>query len=147
MTIVKATLQDVVELSVLFDAYRTFYGKPANVEGGRQFLHDRIRNNESVIFLSRSLEGTITGFVQLYPIFSSVRLSPIWLLNDLFVSREWRGSGISRALVETAKRFSRETGSCGLLLETDKSNLIANKLYVQTGFSIDRDHNYYFWSE
>lgn len=147
MNVVKATLQDVGELSLLFDAYRTFYGKPSNIEGATNFLHDRIDNNESVVFLSRSSEGTIAGFVQLYPIFSSVRLKSAWLLNDLFVAQAWRGTGISLTLIEAAKNFSKDTGSCGLLLETDKSNLIANSLYRRTGFSIDEDHNYYFWSE
>ena len=146
MMIVRSELQDVGELSILFDDYRIFYGKASDIENAGHFLRERIVNKESVIFLSRS-EGVLTGFIQLYPIFSSTRLNRLWLLNDLFVAPAFRGSGVSVALIEKAKTFSRETASCGLLLETAKTNFVANSLYVKTGFSVDNDHNYYFWNE
>jgi len=147
MKILKGTLQDVEELSVLFDDYRKFYGKHADLESARQFLTDRIKNNESVVFISRSAQGVLVGFVQLYPIFSSTRLTRLWLLNDLFVAPPFRGLGISVALIDVAKIFAKETDSCGLILETDKSNHVANKLYTGTGFTIDKVHNYYSWGQ
>jgi ribosomal protein S18 acetylase RimI-like enzyme len=71
----------------------------------------------------------------------------LWLLNDLFVAPAFRGRGISVALIEKAKTFSKETASCGLLLETAKSNLTANNHYVKTGFTVDNEHHYYFWND
>jgi GNAT superfamily N-acetyltransferase len=147
MRIEKSTLRDVDELCVLFNDYRIFYDKPADLEGAREFLKDRIRNDESVIFLSRAADRDITGFVQLYPIFSSTRMKRLWLLNDLYVIPVFRGKGTSVALMEAAKKFSIETSSCGLVLETTKTNLVANKLYQRNGFTIDSDHNYYSWSQ
>ena len=85
------------------------------------------------------------GFVQLYPIFSSTRMKRLWLLNDLFVQPEYRGKGISIALINEAKNLCRRTGSCGMILETAKDNSIGNNLYIRTGFLPDRDHNYYEW--
>jgi GNAT superfamily N-acetyltransferase len=90
--------------------------------------------------------GDLAGFVQLYPLFSSTRMKKLWLLNDLFVQEEYRGKGYSLALIEKSKKLCEETGACGLMLETHKENIIGNKLYERTGFSLDAEHNYYSWN-
>jgi GNAT superfamily N-acetyltransferase len=147
MQIERAISGDIDSLCVLFNDYRMFYEKNTDIEGAREFLRDRISNHESVIFLSRAEDGSITGFVQLYPIFSSTRMKRLWLLNDLFVVPAYRGTGTSVALIEAAKTFSREIPSCGLVLETARTNHVANKLYKRVGFTMDAEHNYYAWSE
>jgi ribosomal protein S18 acetylase RimI-like enzyme len=50
-------------------------------------------------------------------------------------------------LIEAAKTLCRETNSCGLVLETAKTNIIGNALYPKTGFQLDIEHNYYFWEK
>lgn len=144
-TIRKATFADLDSLSHLFDGYRIFYGKPSGLIAGKAFLKERLENGESHIFVSLDAEGTMTGFVQLYPIFSSTRMKRLWLLNDLFVSPVYRGQGISKALLYKVQQFSQETGSCGLMLETAKANEIGNNLYPAVGFILDNEHNYYTW--
>ncbi len=141
----KATLEDLDVLSVLFDGYRVFYKQATNLDAAKNFLKVRIEKNESVIFVSVTDTQQLTGFVQLYPIFSSTRMKRLWLLNDLFVDPNFRGQGISKILIENSQRLCLETDACGLLLETAKSNDIGNKLYPSTGFELDNDHNYYCW--
>jgi ribosomal protein S18 acetylase RimI-like enzyme len=144
VTIRKATLDHVNELADLFDAYRVFYTKPSDIAGARQFLTDRITNSESEIFISFS--GTIaSGFTQLYPLFSSTRMKRLWLLNDLYVADDFRGRGISVALIDQAKELCRQTRAAGFMLETAKSNERANKLYVKMGLDLDQEHNVYIW--
>jgi len=145
ITVRKASLTDLDSLSHLFDSYRVFYGKISDLLLGKAFLKDRIENKESEIFASFDAEGTMTGFIQLYPIFSSTRLKRFWLLNDLFVEPACRGQGISKALLYKVQEFSLETGSCGLMLETAKTNKIGNSLYPAVGFVLDEEHNYYTW--
>jgi len=144
-TIRQATTNDINELAVLFDGYRTFYKKKSDIENARSFLSARIENKESVIFIAVNDENRLTAFVQLYPLFSSTRMQPLWLLNDLFVDENYRGQGISVALINKAKEHCKKTEACGLMLETAKDNDIGNKLYPGTGFELDTDHNYYFW--
>ena len=110
-----------------------------------RFLTDRFINNESIIFVAVKADSIITGFTQLYPLFSSTRLKRLWLLNDLFVQAESRNKGISKLLIDAAKNWCYKTNACGLILETSKTNEIGNKLYPSTGFEIDKDHNYYYW--
>jgi len=145
MTVIrKASLNDIGQLSRLFDAYRVFYKKDADVAGAKKFLSERIQNNESEIFVAE-IDNSLVGFVQLYPLFSSTRMKRLWLLNDLFVDSKHRGKNISVLLMEKAKEFAIQTNSCGLILETAKTNDIGNSLYPRTGFALDNDHNYYSW--
>lgn len=146
MLIRKANLDDVKHLSLLFDAYRVFYQKESAIESAEKFLSARIIHNESEIFVAENENKELIGFVQLYPIFSSTRMKRFWLLNDLFVKPEERSKGISIALIEKAKELCKISGSCGMMLETAKSNAIGNKLYPKTGFELDEEHNYYTWN-
>lgn len=140
----KATIHDLVQLVKLFDAYRVFYGYTTDPGKANNFLCQRLVQNDSEIFVAEG-EQTLTGFVQLYPLFSSTRMKRLWLLNDLYVDEAFRGQHISVMLIDEAKRLAKETNSAGLILETAKSNVIGNQLYPGVGFTLDRDHNYYSW--
>src|SRR5215213_8909774 len=83
-TIRKATIHDIDPLAELFDQYRVFYKKDPDIAAGTVFLKERILREESEIFIGEEEDGRLSGFVQLYPIFSSTRLKRLWLLNDLF---------------------------------------------------------------
>ena len=98
----KATLEDLPQLSNLFDQYRSFYHKESDIEGAENFLKERLENQDSEIFVAEE-NGILTGFTQLYPLFSSTRMKRYWLLNDLFVNENHRGKGHSKALIEKAK--------------------------------------------
>jgi GNAT superfamily N-acetyltransferase len=141
----KANLTHLDALSVLFDQYRVFYEKPSDVAGAKQFLEARMKANESVIFVSLDAHHQMTGFTQLYPLFSSTRMKRLWLLNDLFVDASFRGKGFSVALIEKAKEHCRATQGCGLILETAKTNIVGNNLYPKVGFELDQQHHYYSW--
>ncbi|MEO6168437.1 MAG: GNAT family N-acetyltransferase [Chitinophagales bacterium] len=145
MKIVTATIKHLDQLAALFDAYRMFYRKPTDPDGAKLFLQERIGNNESIIFLVVDDDGTVAGFTQLYPLFSSTRMKRWWLLNDLFVKPEFRRQGLSKLLIERCKMLAMETNAAGLSLETEISNQIGNQLYPDTGFELDTEHNFYFW--
>lgn len=141
----KAKDIDLEILSSLFNMYRVFYRKESDLNGAIKFLTERLTHQDSEIFVAENEEKKLTGFVQLYPLFSSTRMKKLWLLNDLFVHPEFRGQGISRGLIERAKKLVVESNACGMFLETEKSNLIGNNLYPKTGFTLNKDSNYYTW--
>lgn len=142
----KANTKDLNPLAELFDAYRVFYRKDSDVDNAKTFLSERIKNKDSTIFVAENPDKTLAGFVQLYPLFSSTRMSKVWLLNDLFVNPEFRSKGISVGLIEKAKQLVKQTGAFGMSLETEKSNVIGNKLYPKTGFILNKDSNFYEWT-
>lgn len=137
--------QDLEKLAFLFDQYRVFYGQASDVTGALDFLSERMHENESVVYVSVEPGGQLSGFVQLYPIFSSVKMTRLWLLNDLFVVEGFRNLGIGKKLIDACKFFCSETNSGGLLLETAKTNTSANNLYLNTGFKVQYEQNFYFW--
>lgn len=141
----KATIQDLPQLAELFDQYRVFYHKESDISAAENFLKQRIENKDSEIFVAES-EGKLTGFVQLYPLFSSTRMKRYWLLNDLYVNENYRGKGFSKKLIEEAKQLAISTDASGILLETGKSNDIGNQLYPSCGFEIYDEVNFYEWT-
>lgn len=144
MKIRKATIGDIEQLSKLFDGYRVWYRKESDLQGAKVFLSERLERADSVIFVCEDNE--LAGFTQLYPLFSSTRMKKYWLLNDLYVSDNYRGKGISIKLIDKAKELVVETGACGMFLETEKSNIVGNKLYPRVGFQLNEIANYYEWS-
>lgn len=143
-TVRQAKLQDIDEMVIAFESYRHFYRREADPESSKKFLSDRIQNKESIIYIAVSPENKILGFTQLYPSFSSTRLKRVWILNDLFVHKEARGLGVSKLLINEAKALTRQTNACALLLETEKNNIVANKLYLSTDFQFETN-NFFYW--
>ena len=112
------------------------------MEGAEKFIGDRLANNESVIFIA--FDGpTAIGFIQLYPIFSSVGLKRAWLLNDMFIAEHARGKGAAKALLSTARGYGKQTNSGWLMLQTAIDNIPAQNLYEANGWERDNDYFVY----
>jgi ribosomal protein S18 acetylase RimI-like enzyme len=135
-TLSRAGPADLDALAGLFDAYRQFYGQPSDLARARQWLRERLRFGESVVLVARR-DGALAGFVQLYPMFSSVRTAKTWVLNDLYVDAGARRRGVARALLDAAAAFARADGAAGIALETAHDNAAARALYRAAGWRED----------
>jgi ribosomal protein S18 acetylase RimI-like enzyme len=118
----------------LFDAYRRFYRAAPNLAMATAFIGERLRSRDSVILLARDGDGTALGFAQLYPSFSSVGCTRIFVLNDLYVADVARGRGVGRALLAAARSRAVKDGAARLVLETALDNRTAQALYESFGF-------------
>lgn len=130
---VPAQLDDATRL---FQGYLRFYEKSVAAEDSRRFIEDRLRNQDSVIFLA-SVDGEALGFMQLYPSFASLSMAPSWILNDLFVDPAARGHGIGEALMEAARALGASNGAAEIFLQTARSNSTAQRLYERLGYQRD----------
>ncbi len=156
----QADLADLQEVGRLFNEYRMFYNQNADIEAACQYIKERMESHESVILVAEtdveSDQGTAesdgtplskgmncTGFVQLYPSFSSVSMGPIWVLNDLFVHPDYRQQGIARKLLQAAKQLATERGVLRISLSTELSNKQAQALYESEGYAQDTKFMYY----
>ncbi|MHA6495073.1 N-acetyltransferase family protein [Pseudomonas borbori] len=139
-----AGLADLDDLTALFAGYLTFYEKDKTLPQIRRFLAARLEGGDAALFIARDEQGVALGFVQLYPLFSSLELAPAWLLNDLYVAESARRRGVGEALMNAARAHAEATGACGLQLETAKSNLAGQALYERLGYV--RDEVFYtYW--
>ncbi|MGY8967108.1 MAG: GNAT family N-acetyltransferase [Flavobacteriales bacterium] len=143
-TLIQANLNHLDDLAVLFDAYRVFYKKETDLDAAKKFLRERLANDQSVIFMVYN-DSRAVGFTQLYPVFSSVNMAAVWLLNDLFVDPVYRGKKIGKQLLEAAQNHCTASGAKGVSLETEQTNVVGNKLYPIMGFEKDTEHNFYYW--
>lgn len=140
ITIRQAVLSDIDAVSILFDAYRQFYGQTSDEAAAKTFLRARFEHGQSVVLLAES-QGQAVGFTQLYPSFSSVSMARVFVLNDLFVAPTARRLGVGEALLAAAAAHARQLGAVRLSLNTDVQNLPAQALYASLGW--ERDQKFY----
>ncbi|MNB79875.1 Acetyltransferase (GNAT) family protein [compost metagenome] len=136
--------QDAELIAPLFDDYRVFYGQQPDPAGALQFIQERLRAEESVLFMAVKDEAgsrQAGGFVQLYPSFSSLTMQRLWILNDLYVKEHLRGLGLGKLLLSGMREYALSTGSKGLTLTTMTDNIRAQRLYEAQGYI--RDDEFY----
>jgi len=141
MEIRQAKNTDLDQLSILFAKYREFYGQPYEPGSAKQFLEERLKREESILFIAIE-NGDQKGFTQLYPSFSSVSMTKIWILNDLFVSAERRRTGIAQALINHVIAYCKLSRRKKVVLSTAYDNFNAQKLYEKFGFTREDFYNY-----
>lgn len=130
----QATIFDLDLIVPLFDGYRQFYRRPKDPDLARRFLLERFQHRESIIFLALKEDGEAVGFTQLFPSFSVLSATRIFILNDLFVSLEARRMGVGSMLLDAAARFGRAAGAVRLTLSTEVANQTAQALYEREGW-------------
>ena len=144
VTIRAARPSDVPRFLRHFVEYRRFYHlAPRRREAGR-FLAARLRRGDAIVLLAEvGAARRVSGFALVYPGFSSLRLAPAWVLNDLFVSPSWRRHGIARALLEQVTLRARAAGAEVISLSTQHENARARVLYESLGYEMDSEFAHY----
>lgn len=143
MKIVQADNTTLEQTATLFDLYRQFYQQPSDISAARAFISARMINKDSIIYLALDHNVQGMGFTQLFPSFSSVAMKTVYTLNDLYVAKEYRKSGVAKALMATAKAFAEKNHAHAIKLATAKDNTLAKKLYDQIGYKLIDSFDYY----
>ena len=136
MLVRRAQVEDLQQLSVLFDEYRQFYGASSNQELSYQFLKQRFEDQQTVIFINTK-DDIFIGFILLYLRFSSVACSKFYVLDDVYITPVYRRHGAARQLIDTAILFARHENALRISLDTQKNNHQSHKLYESMGFMRD----------
>jgi len=139
----QATSADLRIVSQMFDGYRVFYEQKSDLQSAERFISERLKGGDSTIFMAINDAGEGLGFTQLYPLFSSVRMKKIWLLNDLYVAPEARRKGVGHSLMVHAQNWVKEQGGAGLELATARDNESAMSVYNDLGWSLDTEYHHY----
>ena len=137
-------LDDVEGISKVFNDYRVFYKQKSDLVQAKEFIAERLENNESVIFIAESQESKVLGFLQMYFSLSSVSVQRTIIINDLYVVEESRKSGVSNALMKAAHEYALKVGINLLTLETQSDNYTAKKLYENLGYKKTLGMEQYF---
>jgi|SRR6185503_339176 len=136
ITVRQAVLSELDQLAALFDQYRQFQGQRGDVTAARSFLRERFDHGESVAFIAYD-GATPVGFAQLYPSFSSVSLSRVFVLNDLFVRDSGRRKGVASKLLSAVEAHAWSLGAARITLNVARDNGSAQQLYEARGWKAD----------
>ena len=145
VTIRLASIDDLQTVAELFDNYRQFYEQAPDIQLAKNYIAERLNNNESVILVAENSDKNLIGFCQIYPSFCSVAAAKIGVLYDLFVKPNSRKTGAGRTLMLAAHEYAANNGMARLDLITAKDNLKAQALYESLGWA--RDDIFYTYSK
>ena len=143
INVTRASINDIEQVALLFDQYRQFYKQDSDINLAKNYIINRISTETSTIFLAK-VDNRAVGFTQLYSSFCSVDASPIIILYDLFVDSASRQSGVGKALMDRAKDYATQIGASRLDLETENTNVNAQRLYESLGY--ERETYFYKYS-
>lgn len=144
MKIIRNNKKYLKQLVELVEEYREFCGFSRSPEKTKTFLQHLLDSKGSVTLIAVEEEPErLLGVANLYPSYSTLSLQPIWILNDLAVSKRFQGQGIARSLIKEVITFARETDAARIELKTQISNINAQRLYSSLGFAADDKNIYY----
>ena len=137
--IIKAEPKHIEQVGELFDLYRQFYKYESNLIESTNYIKDRIKNNESIIFIAINDANKAIGFVQLYETFGSLDLGKIIILYDLYVKEDHRKNNIGRQLMIRSHEYAKKINAKRIQLSTATDNFIGQSLYESLGYIKDID--------
>lgn len=139
--IIRASKKDINDVGNLFDLYRQFYLYKSDIQASTNYIEERIKNNESIIFFAVDENRSALGFVQLYETFGSLDLGKIIVLYDLYVKKEYRKNNIGRELMLKSYNYAKSIKAKRIQLSTATDNFIGQSLYESLGYV--KDTNFY----
>ena len=132
----QTTISDLSEVSEIFNKYRQFQGEKNDLIASRQFINERFEHSESTIFIAEN-GSKIVGFAQLYPLFSSVSLSRVFILNDLYVCESVRRRGVAKELLKSVEEFAFSKNASRVTLNVAIDNVKGQALYKAANWKQD----------
>jgi len=133
---------DLAQWEALWEGYNTFYERTVPPEITRVTWSRFFDASEPVHALVAERDGRLVGLVHYLFHRSTSLISPTCYLQDLFTTKEARGQGVGRALIESVYERARSAGSQRVYWQTHETNLTAMALYdkvaERSGFLVYR---------
>lgn len=143
MNIKRCDINDLELLIPLFDDYRQHFKQSSEPELIQEFLAQRIESDDVIIYLAHT-NNDIHGFVLLYPSYSSIGLSKIWILNDFYLRSGNQKRLMAKQLLDQLVADCKEAGAIRIEVTTRKENHKLHNLYKEYGFEKDYKYDHYF---
>lgn len=110
--------------------------------GGGAALPDAIKQNLASELAKRPfafslicyVDGEPAGMTNCFEGFSTFKCKPLINIHDLAVHPDYRGGGVSQAILEAVEKIATEKGCCKITLEVLAGNDIAKNAYIKFGF-------------
>ena len=135
LTFRKATKEDFADINALFqEMLCTIYHKETADGYKEGDLDYYFTGGENWICVAE-VDGKIAGFLSI----ETHREERDYLYYDDFsVSKDYRGMGIGKKLMEKAEEYAKSIGIPAIVLHVEQSNAGARRLYESSGFTLLR---------
>lgn len=131
-----AELDELVELlNVLFTQDIEFEPDNQKQKAG---LEQIILNPALGEILVMKIDGKVVGMVSLLHSISTALGGKVAILEDMVMSKDFRGKGLGKELLNEAIAFAQKRGCLRLTLLTDFDNETAIRFYQSAGFSLSK---------
>ena len=117
----------------LFDRYRVHYGQPADRGASATWLAEATTTGPMGAYLA-TVDHAPAGICLVAVLPASLALGELWMVRDLYVDPQWRGTGVARAMLDAVRAAAEERGALRLTLHTEDDNEAALRLYERYGF-------------
>jgi len=143
LTVRAAKPEDFVEWEPLWRGYNRFYGRNDFPPQTTQMTWSRFFDvSEPVHALIAERAGRLVGLAHYLFHRSTIQISPICYLQDLYTEETARNEGVGSMLIDAVYRQARNAGSQRIYWHTHESNVTARKLYdkmaERSGFIVYR---------
>jgi GNAT superfamily N-acetyltransferase len=127
--------EDLDELLPLLRGYCDFYEVSPSDDGllavSRALIADPER--EGVQLIARTPDGRAVGFATVYWTWQTLNAARLAIMNDLFITKEARGTGLAERLIAACRERAAEHGAGELAWQTAKDNHRAQAVYDRIG--------------
>lgn len=107
---------------------------PQSIQPLEQMFHNMEQYPEIYWNIIAEADGKIAGFLSMIFYKTFFHKGGTALINELVVNKDFRGRGIGKTLIETAKKEALERGMDEMEVGTEKTNQAAQKFYGGCGF-------------
>lgn len=107
-------------------------------------LVDGLANHPKSFVVFAIVEDKIVGMATCFELFSTFEVKPFVNIHDLIVSKQYRGKGYGKAILNEVARIAEEKKCCKVSLEVRTDNTLAQGLYRSLGFS-EAEPDMLFW--
>ncbi len=117
----------------LWDSYNAFYGRQGesalNLNITQTTWARFLNDNEPINAFVAEQNGQLVGLVHFIFHRSTTRLSDVCYLQDLYVNKDLRGTGVGRQLIKAVYDAALKAGSTRVYWQTQDSNIVGRALY------------------
>ncbi len=113
----------------IVDFYR--HPRPPD-ENLRALVRTLLEGAEGIQFVAAEVDALV-GFATLYFTYSTLRAQKVTIMNDLYVTEDFRGTGVAAALFQACHAFTRENAYAYMAWETAEDNHRARRFYEKMG--------------
>lgn len=98
-------------------------------------LAAELRKRDGAHIILAFVDGAPAGLMVCFEGFSTFACKPLLNIHDVVVTREHRGKGLAKLMLQRAEAIARELGCCKLTLEVLEGNHRAQAVYRALGFA------------